>query len=111
MNKVAFELLLRRSNEVVAVPWWGYVTGVPGLVVCHAPDRADGGWVELRREWQVVHVLSGFRINRENFTTRAQALAVVEAVGPLADWTRPADELGSDLQLSQRVSEVLGAAA
>lgn len=60
-----------------------------------------------RTWWSVVHAPSGLvlgPIAGASFDRKRDALAAVEALAALGDWSRGADELAADWKMGRRVS-------
>jgi hypothetical protein len=106
------ELSLAMENAVgdkfPPLVWMGYDVGVPGLAVCKSPKWKGGVYEETYRKWRIVHVGSGWRVHGVDIPSKALAQAQAVAIGDLADWTRPVQELVLMVGLGDAVREVMG---
>lgn len=89
--------------------WPAYKTATPGLVVARGAQY--WAWEDTTprasTRWTIIHLTSGLAIEPKTrmFITRKEAVAVAEALAPLADWTATANELWDIPNLTDLVRE------
>ena len=108
MMKFDIAYYFRAKNKYQSIPWRGYKTETPGLVV-HRPAKCAGGdVVSDTRGWTISHLASGHELRSGTFIeTKKRALRVAKELGGLADWTQDSSAISNNRDLYLATNKIL----
>jgi len=96
-----------RNGDQVNLPWTGFESDTPGLVVTQRPVynellkvESKDVWEGKRGHWCITHKGSGLLVRDYQLKTKTAALKVANSLGDLLDWTQTMEQINDELSNS-----------